>query len=71
MTDFKVKLGVDRGAKPTGSMMSMIVRARDALSAAIVAESRADRDLDDPRTMYSYAVSVEPVPRPQAMAMAA
>lgn len=72
MTDFKVKLGVDRAARPTGTIVSMVVRARDALSAAILAEAKADSGLDDPETMYTHAVSVEPMEAaPAAMAMAA
>jgi hypothetical protein len=44
---------------------------RDPLSAAIRAEAVADRELEDPRTMYTHAMRVTPILAPAAVAVAA
>jgi hypothetical protein len=71
MISYEVILGVDRAAQDTGRRLTLRVRENDPLSAAIKAERIADRGLEDPATMYSHAVSVTPVMRAQALAMAA
>ncbi len=36
--------------------------ANDRFSAAMVCEASSDNDLDDPETMYTHAMQVNPVP---------
>lgn len=66
---YEVLLGIDRAARDTGERMTMCVRENDALSAALTAEKLADRELEDPATMYTHAMRVRPVERPAAAAM--
>ncbi|MDA1257856.1 MAG: hypothetical protein O3C10_08450 [Chloroflexi bacterium] len=72
---FKVTLGVDYAARDTGRRITMCVRETDSLSAAIRAESLADKRLARPAVEYTHAISVTPVVRSTAaapaMAMAA
>ena len=67
---YEVLLGIDRAAHDTGKRITMQVRESDPLKAAIQAEQRADRDLDDPATMYTHAMRVRPVIRQVPAAMA-
>jgi hypothetical protein len=68
---YEVLLGIDRAARDTGRRVTMVVKENDPLSAAIKAEQIADRQLEDPVTMYCHAVSVTPVEAPAALALAA
>jgi hypothetical protein len=73
---YRVELGVDRAAKDTGRRMTMCVRERDPLSAAIKAEQEADLTLEHPDVEYTHAVSAVPViyvakAAPRVLAMAA
>ena len=68
MSLYRVILGVDRAAKDTGRRITMVVRERDTLSAAIRAEDLADAKLDDPSVEYTHAMRVKPVIRPTAVA---
>ena len=65
---FRVTLGVDYAARDTGRRITMCVRETDPLSAAIKAEDIADKQLEDPATMYTHAMSVTPVVRSAAAA---
>ena len=67
---YEVLLGIDRAARDTGRRITLQVRERDAVSAALTAEKLADRDLEDPATMYTHAMRVRPVERPAAVAAA-
>jgi len=72
---FKVRLGVDHGAKDTHKRFTIKVPANDKLSAAIQAERIGDGMVQDPLTEYTHAVSVREMPGPKpikimAMAMA-
>ena len=60
---FNITLGVDYAARDTGRRITMQVRESDPLSAAIMAEEIADKQLEDPRTMYTHAMCVRPVVR--------
>jgi hypothetical protein len=69
---YDVLLGVDRAARDTGRRITMQVRERDPLAAAIAAERMADRDLEEPALMYTHAMRVTPVSAAAAaMALAA
>ena len=59
---YDIVLGIDRAAKDTGRRLTMRVRERDPLSAAIKAEELADATLHDP-TEYTHAMSSSPVLR--------
>ena len=65
---YAVMLGIDRAARDTGRRITMQVRESDALSAAIRAEGLADKQLEDPATMYTHAMRVRPVIQPAAAA---
>ena len=65
---YEVQLGVDRAARDTGRRLEVRVRENDPLSAAIAAEQLADRDLEDPATMYSHAMAVREITPPWASA---
>jgi len=67
---YEVLLGIDRAAADTGRRLTMLVRERDPLSAAIEAERLADRELNDPGVEYTHAMKVTPVIQP-AIALAA
>ena len=74
MQFYDVLLGIDRAAKDTGGRIRMVVRENDRLSAALKAEAIADKQLEDPATMYTHAVKVTPAIHPvpaAAMALAA
>jgi hypothetical protein len=58
---YRVSLGVVRVATDTKQRVTMLVRERDPLSAAIKAEQEADATLEEPGIMYTHAVSVVPV----------
>lgn len=68
MISYEVILGVDRAARDTGRRLTLRVREKDPLSAAIEAERQGDCWLEDPQTMYCHAVRVTPVSRPAPMA---
>jgi len=61
---FTVTLGVDYAARDTGRRITMCVRERDPLSAAIKAEQLADRTLEHPDVEYTHAVNVRRVSQP-------
>jgi hypothetical protein len=61
---YRVSLGVDRAARDTGKRITMCVRERDPLSAAIKAEQEADATLAEPGIMYTHAVGVSRVIEP-------
>ena len=54
-------LGVDRAARDTGRRITIRVLGSDRLSAAMAAESMADRTLADPAVEYTHAMTVMPV----------
>ena len=58
---YRVHLGIDRAARDTGRRITMCVRERDPLSAAIKAEKEADLMLNEPDVEYTHVVSVCPV----------
>ena len=58
---YEVLLGIDRAARDTHQRITMQVRERDPLSAAIKAEELADKRLDNPRTEYTHAMRVRPI----------
>ena len=60
---FEITLGVDYAARDTGRRIMMCVRESDPLSAAIMAEQIADKQLKNPATMYTHAMEVRPVLR--------
>lgn len=69
--DYTVILGIDKAGKDTGRRLTMrVCEQHDPLSAAITAERMADRDLEDPSTMYTHAMRVQPVSRPIPIATA-
>ncbi len=69
---FEVLLGVDYAARDTGRRITMCVRERDSLAAALAAEAMADETLDEPGVEYTHAMEVTPVSEPvAALAMAA
>ena len=71
---YRVRLGVDRGARDTRLRMTLTVPAEDRLSAAIAAERVGDGMVRDPSVEYTHALSVRPVPGPKpaaSMAVAA
>jgi len=61
---YEVLLGIDRAARDTGKRITTCVRENDTLSAAIAAEAIADKELEDPATMYTHAMRVRPVIKP-------
>lgn len=68
---YKVRLGVDRGARDTHLRLTLTVPADDRLSAAIAAERVGDGMVKDPSVEYTHALSVTPVRGPKpAMAVA-
>ena len=69
--NYSVLLGIDRAGRDTGRRLTLQVCERDPLSAGIAAEKLADRVLEDPCTMYTHAMRVQPVipPIPIATAM--
>jgi hypothetical protein len=73
MNYYEVLLGVDRAARDTGRRMTVRVEERDAVSAAIMAERKADACLRDPGVEYTHAMTVSPVisPEPTVMALLA
>ena len=58
---YRVRLGVDRGARDTHQRLTLTVPARDRLSAAIAAERVGDGMVRDPSVEYTHALSVKPV----------
>lgn len=70
---YRVRLGVDRGARDTHQRLTLTVPARDRLSAAIAAERVGDGMVRDPSVEYTHALSVKAVrgPRPAGAAIAA
>ena len=70
MSLYRVILGVDRAARDTGRRITMMVRERDTLSAAIKAEDLANVKLDDPTVEYTHAMRVKPVIRHTPVAAA-
>lgn len=60
MKKFNVLLGIDRAAHDTGRRVEMVVRERGPLSAALKAETLADRRLGEPLE-YSHAMRVTPL----------
>ena len=58
---YEIILGVDRAAKDTGRRIRMQVRECDPLSAAIVAEELADKELENPSIEYTHAMRVRPI----------
>ncbi len=65
---YKVRLGVDRGARDTHQRMTLKVPADDRLSAAIAAERIGDGMVRDPAVEYTHAISVKPMPGPKPAA---
>ncbi len=65
---YKVRLGVDRGARDTHQRLTLTVPAGDRLSAAIAAERIADGMVRDPAVEYTHALSVKPMPGPRPAA---
>ena len=61
MSIYEVILGIDRAARDTHRRITMRVCESDPLSAALLAESRADKQLEDPNTMYTHAMRVRPL----------
>jgi hypothetical protein len=57
---YEVNLGVDRAGKDSGRRITMQVRERDPLSAAIIAEELADATLRNP-VEYTHAFSSVPI----------
>jgi hypothetical protein len=57
---YEVILGIDRAARDTGRRITMQVRERDPLSAAIMAEELADATLSNP-VEYTHAFASVPV----------
>jgi hypothetical protein len=57
---YEVTLGVDHAARDTGRRVTMQVRERDPLSAAIKAEELADATLQD-ATEYTHAMRSVPL----------
>jgi hypothetical protein len=60
MGSYVVILGIDRAARDTGRRITMQVRERDPLSAAIMAEELADATLRNP-VEYTHAFTSVPV----------
>lgn len=76
MKMYRVKLGIDRGARDTRKRLTITVPANDRLSAAIQAERIGDGMVADSLVEYTHALSVKELPGPKpvkhpAMAMAA
>lgn len=65
---YKVRLGVDRGARDTHQRLTLTVPALDRLSAAIAAERIADGMVRDPSVEYTHALSVKALPGPKPAA---
>ena len=61
--NYCVLLGIDRAGHDTGRRLTMQVRESDPLSAAIAAETMADRQLQYPDVEYTHAMRVTPAIR--------
>jgi hypothetical protein len=68
---YRVRLGVDRGARDTRRRLTLTVPADDRLSAAIAAERVGDGLVKDPSVEYTHALSVTPVRGPKPVMAAA
>lgn len=58
---YKVRLGIDRGARDTRRRLTLTVPAEDRLAAAIAAERIGDGMVRDPQVEYTHAIAVTPV----------
>ena len=61
---YEVLLGVDRAARDTGQRITMAVRERNPVSAAVKAEQLADSALPHPEVEYTHAMRVTPILQP-------
>jgi len=60
---YKVLLGIDHAARPTGQLMTVKVTSSDPLSAAIEAERIGDKQVREPGIEYTHAMDVRCVRR--------
>ncbi len=61
MNLYKVLLGIDHAARPTGQLMTVKVKSSDPLSAAIEAERIGDKQVREPGIEYTHAMQVSPL----------